>query len=278
MAQLMRKDLGVNERAIGAEALVQLRQTILLGAMDGQQAVEDLRVTEARILLLDQPNHGPDGHFAGVAGGKREAAQALAESPAEAQLLSAGQAGLVEAVVAVRVKQTVGEDRCSQFHGLAEQSLQTASGPGIAEGLDDVSHAQGWVEATRPAGKLRAYRQKAAGKKLYCLRVEVECDRRKTWKCIHDPLPRQKAFTSSAGSPARLSLKGAQGLVVGSLALALFFLAVAWTSWEEAPSAALPRRGGLRALRLDPRPTVAVFHAEEGYESLRPRVPCEILN
>ena len=57
----------------------------------------------------------------------------------------------------------------------------------------------------------------------------------------------KEAFASSAGSPARLSLKGAQGLVVGSLALALFFLAVAWTSWEEAPSAALPRRGGLRA-------------------------------
>ena len=63
------QQLGVVERVIAATANAELRDALLLGAMDGQQAVVDLRIARARILLFDHLNHRPDGRFARIASG-----------------------------------------------------------------------------------------------------------------------------------------------------------------------------------------------------------------
>ena len=41
-----------------------LRDAVLLGLMDREEAVEDARVVEARILGFDEIDESPDGSFA----------------------------------------------------------------------------------------------------------------------------------------------------------------------------------------------------------------------
>ena len=128
-----------------AEAIAEaeLRDTLLLSSMDGQKAVEDLRVEQAWVLILDHLNHGPHRSFMRIARGIQLAAQTLAEAFTEMEFFRAGQARMVEIVVAVRVEEAVANDCRSQIHGLTEERLQAASGPGIAAGLDNVVHAEG---------------------------------------------------------------------------------------------------------------------------------------
>jgi len=120
--------------------------------MDGEEGVVDLRIARAWILLFNELNHGPDIRFMRSGGGKALAAEALAEALAETELVGGGEAGMVEVVIGVGVKQAVGEDGGSEFHGLTEKSLQSAGGPGIAAGLDSVFHGESGVKAARPAG------------------------------------------------------------------------------------------------------------------------------
>ncbi len=79
--------------------------------------------------------------------------QAPAEAAAEADLVLASDLRVIQVVVAVRVQHAVGEDRRRHLHRTAEENLQSAGGPGVAAGLQDVGHAHRGVKPPRLAGQ-----------------------------------------------------------------------------------------------------------------------------
>jgi len=85
-------------------------------------------------------------------GGKALAAEALAEALAETELVGGGEAGWSRWLFGVGVKQAVGEDGGSEFHGLAEKSLQSQAVQALRQALDGVFHGESGVKSARPAG------------------------------------------------------------------------------------------------------------------------------
>jgi hypothetical protein len=147
-------------------AAVELGDTLLLRLMDGEETIEYLRVTLARVLVFDELDQFPDGMLTRVVGGRHLTAQTLAEAFTELEFVVGGQVWVVEIVVAVGIEEAVGEQGRSEFHRLAEKGLQAAGGPGIAAGLNGVGHAEGGVKAARIPRELSADGQKFVGEEL----------------------------------------------------------------------------------------------------------------
>jgi hypothetical protein len=239
---------------------------MLLGAVNGQQTVEDLGISQARVLLFNEFDHRPDGGFVPVAGGELVSAQAPAKAFAEEKLVCRRERGIVEVVVAVGVEHAVARERGSQRHGLAQQRLQAAGGPGIAAGLDRIGHGKFRIESARPAREFGADAQKCSRKKLDGLWPETQCDGRKRRKCVDDASQRKMALGLGAGNAAGLALDAAQALVIGLLACALLSRGKAREGWKGAHGAAIPNCACVGNLPLYPRPTVALIHVDVDYD------------
>src|SRR5580658_8815077 len=241
--------------------------------MNGEKRVEDLRIIGARVLVFDHLNHAPDGGFMGIAGLKSMAVEAPAKAFAEAEFIRCGQGGMVEVVVAVGVEKAVGEDGGSELHGLAEQRLQAAAGPRIAAGLDNFGVAESRIKAARPARKLGAHGQEFVGDEFCFFSIEAERNGGEVREERNDALPDSEALRWCARTSPGLAPDGTQALVVSLFVLPLLLWGVADRRWKRRLSAAIPLFHRLRNLRFDPRPTVALFHAVEGYETGCGRVP-----
>src|ERR1019366_5125828 len=61
--------------AIDEAAVIELRETLPLSAMDRQKALVDLRAALPRILLFNHLHHRPHSRFPGIAGGHPLSAQ-----------------------------------------------------------------------------------------------------------------------------------------------------------------------------------------------------------
>jgi len=231
---------------------VELRDTLLLRSMDGEKAIEYLRVALAGILVLDELNEFPDGCFARVVGGGNLTAQTLAEALAELELVVGGQVGVVKVVVAVGIEKAVGEQGRGEFHGLAEKGLQAAGGPGIAAGLDGVGHAEGWVKAACPPRELRADGQEVVGEELDCFAFKTERGGCEAGKECDDALLYAEALGWRAWHAPGFTLDGAQALVIGLFALALLVRSAARGIGKGGQRASVPQRDGLLNLCLDP--------------------------
>jgi len=248
--------LGAGELVSGGD----LRDALLLRLVDGEEAVEDLRMSGAGILLLDQPDHGPERGFPAVAGRMRLAAEAFAEALAEEDFLFGGDVFAVEVVVAVGVEEAVAEDGRGDANRLAEERLQAAGGPGVAAGLDDVGHAEVWVELPRPSRQADADGQEFVGEEMDCVVRQVQRTGGKPGEGGYDPvLHFEPAGAASRGAPG-FALNGEQAFIVGLLALLLLRGAVARAVLRRWLRALPPNFDGLCDLRFDPGPAVELLH------------------
>src|ERR1700733_5091488 len=168
-------------------AAAQLRDTLLLRTVNGQQTLEDLGITCARVLVFDQADQGPQRGLPIVLGGKFLATQPIPKTLTEVKLRFSGDVLTIQVVVAIRIKEAVSQDGWCNSHALAEQRLQSARGPGIAACLDDIGHVQAWVELPRPPCQLGTHGQEIIGKELDGLLIQVQCGSRKSSEGRYDP-------------------------------------------------------------------------------------------
>ena len=124
---------------------------------------------------------------------------------------------MIEVVIAVGVKKAVSQDGWSEFHGLAEQRLQTATGPGIAAGLDGVGVREACVKASCPACEFCAHGQKMIGDEPVLFVVEAQSDRGEAREEGDDALLHEEALGGVARDSPAFALHGAQSLVIGFL-------------------------------------------------------------
>jgi len=213
--------------------------------MDGEKGIEDLRVLLAGILIFNKLHQCPDGGFTCVVGDRRSTAQALTKTLAELELVFRGQAGMVEAVVAVGIEKAVCNDGRSELHRSAEKGLQSAAGPGIAAGLDDVGHAEGWVKTARPASKLSARGQEIICEEIGCFVIEAKRGGSEGGKERNDTLLHAEALGRSPWHAPGFALDGAQTLVIGLFAPLLLTRGETGQRWKNGQRAANPDFDGL---------------------------------
>src|SRR5580658_11102327 len=128
----------------------QLRDTLLLRPVNRQQALKDLGITRTRILFFDQPDQGPQRGLPIVLSRKSLATQSIPKTLTEPELRFSGDVLTIQIVVAIGIQKAVSQDGWCNSHALAEQRLQSASSPCIAACLNNIGHAQAWVELPRP--------------------------------------------------------------------------------------------------------------------------------
>ena len=88
----------------------QLGDAFLLRLVDRQQAVKDLGITLARVLVLNQLNQGPQRGFPVVRGQRPIAPQTFPESFTEPELGLRRYIFAVQIIVAVRIEEAVTQD------------------------------------------------------------------------------------------------------------------------------------------------------------------------
>ena len=177
----VRKDRGASFGAaqvkdLGGAGLIraELDDAVLLGAVDGEQAIVDARVKIASVLTFDKSHELPQSRLMRVARGYDFASKAESKALAELSFGLCANAGLVQIVVRVGVQQAVAEYRGGELDLLTEKRLQTAGGPSIATGLDDIFLAEIGIEAPRPSGQAGACREEVVGEELDRFGLEVE--------------------------------------------------------------------------------------------------------
>lgn len=246
---------------------------MFLVAVNGKKRIVDLRNAHAGILIFNELNHGPDSGFMRIAGGQALAAEALAEAFAEAEFVRGGQIRMVEMVVCVGIEEAIGEDGGRELHGPAEQGLESTGGPRIAAGLDGVFHGEGRIEAAGPASELCANGKEAVGEQIYSFAFKAKSGSCEAGKERNDSLLHEMPLGWRARGATSLLLDSAQTFIVGLLVLALFADGRARQRRKATLRAVIPDFDGVRDPRLNPGPSVMLFHVVEGYETREWRVP-----
>ncbi len=144
-------------------------------SMNGEKALEDLRIGGAVVLVLDHRDQAPDRLLVGIARGDRLAAEPPLEAVVEGALGFLGDRGVVEEVVGRGVEQAVGEDRRGEPHREAEHHLGARHRPDVSTGLGDVFAAHRGVEPSCLPGELpRRLREAALEERVQVPIFEVE--------------------------------------------------------------------------------------------------------
>ena len=240
-----------------------MSDAFLLGTMDGQHGVEDLRVARAGVLLFNHLDERPDSGLMIALSSKRAAARPMAKTPAKAALRFGGYLIVVEIVVSIWIQKAVSKDGWRDTGGLAEQRLQCVSGPGIAAGLHDLRSAEAGIEAAGPAGEIAARGKKIVGHKLNRFVFEIEGGGREPCEYGDDALLRGRALPPGTAKRLEFALGGMEPVVPGSFTVLLLKRAEARPFWQGLGGAIMPESSSTCYLGLNPRPTICSLHFEK---------------
>ena len=202
-----------------------------------------------------------------------QAAEPVAETGAEVELLCCGCLLLVKVVVTVWIEKAVPEYRRRDLHAIAEKGLQSASSPRIAAGLGGIGHAQSGIEAPGPLRKLSSDGQKAVGKQVNCIVFKAEGEGGEAGKDGDDPLLRDETLGAAAGGALRLALDGMQRFVVGDFTLLLFLRVEPRALKGGLNGTGVPVGDCVGDLIINPGPAVGSFHRDSVYANCHPGVP-----
>ena len=260
--------------AIGEQSVtVELRKAVLLRVMDGKEAVVNKWKLRAGILRLDHRDKGPHAGLAKIEGGKNCATETLTKTMAEGKFVGRGDAGGVEVVVGVGIKQAVSEDGGRDGRGGAKQGLKAAGGPCIAAGLDGVFTGDGGIKGACAAGKLDAGREKKISEQAGGPGVEVEGVGGKAGEGGEEPALSRGTTRGRWRGCIGFVFHGVQGCVVGALARLVVAHGVAWAGPGLERSAVTPDLGSASDVGIDPGKLALFVHAAERYGIRRMGVP-----